>query len=276
MTDRLELKKKTENVPDACGASSVEREWSKLSKEELLVRYQECRDPKLKEEITLRYLYLVKAIAIQMQNVFSNAYQIEDIINEGVIAIMKGIDRYDPKRDNQFETYISKRIRGMIIDLVRSSDWMPRNFRKQNREIEEAQERLGHLWGRPPTEEELAKELHMEIRKLHRLRRMTVMMNVLSLDMVVEDEDERQTLQLSDTDFRGQPERAYLKEETRQMLADGIRSLKEKERLMISLYYVENLNMKQIAKVMQLSEPRISQIHSAAIRRLKHYMEAHA
>ncbi len=276
MTDRLDLTQKPEEVPEAFQETSGEREWSKLSKEELLALYQKDRDPKLKEEITLRYVYLVKAIAIQMQSVFSSAYQMEDIINEGVIAIMKGIDRYDPKRDNQFETYISKRIRGMIIDLVRSSDWMPRNFRKQNKEIEEAQDRLGRLLGRPPTEEELAKELHMEIRKLRRLRRMTVMMNVLSLDMVVEDEDERQTLQLSDTDSRSQPESAYLREETRQILADGIKSLKEKEKLMISLYYVEDLNMKQIAKIMQLSEPRISQIHSSAIRRLKRYMEAHA
>ena len=253
----------------------TERAWDKLSNEELLKLYQEDRDPRIKEIITLRCLYVVKAIALQMRSVFSDYYQLEDIINEGVIAIMRGVDRYDPDRDNQFETYISKRIRGMIIDLVRSRDWMPRKFRKQNKEIEEVRNRLWEERGRAPSDEELAKELQMDVRKLRRFQRMAVMMNVLSLDMVVEDEDEKQTMQLSDPEARSQPENEYLKEETRQILADGIRSLKEKERLIISLYYVEDLSMKQIAKVMELSEPRISQIHRSAIRRLKSYMEAH-
>lgn len=247
-----------------------------LSSEELLALYKKNRDPKIKEMVTLRYVRLVEAIALQMRGVFANSYELEDIVNEGVIAIMKGIDRYDPTKDNQFETYISRRIRGMIIDLMRESDWMPRNFRKQSREIEEVQARLSQSLGRPPSEEELAKELGMDLRKLRRLQRMQVMMNVLSLDMVVEDEEERQTIQLPDSDPRSQPEKAYMKGETRRILAEGIKSLKENEQLMISLYYMEDLNMKQIARVMGLSEPRISQIHSSAIRRLKRYMEANA
>lgn len=104
---------------------------------------------------------------------------------------------------------------------------------------------------------------------------MSVMMNVLSLDMVIEDEDEKRNFQIPDSDVRSQPEQAYLKGETRQTLAEGIKSLNEKEQMVISLYYMENLKMKQIASIMELSEPRVSQIHSSAIRRLKKYMETH-
>lgn len=98
--------------------------------EELLEMYRAEGRIEIKQALVLRYLYIVKTIANQMRNVYTGSLQMEDIINEGVIAIMKGLDRYDPERDNKFETFISRRIRGMIIDLVRKNDWMPRDFRK--------------------------------------------------------------------------------------------------------------------------------------------------
>ncbi len=101
------------------------------------------------------------------------------------------------------------------------------------------------------------------------------MMNVLSLDMITDEEGEHQSMQLSSSDVDSQPERAFLEEESRQMLAEAINSLKEKEKLVVSLYYVEELNMGQIAQVLGVSEPRISQIHSSAIRKLKAYMSTY-
>lgn len=95
--------------------------------EELLAMYDRDRQLEVKQELTLRYLYIAKAVAIQMHNLYADFMQMEDIINEGAIAIMKGIERYDPERDNKFETFISRRIRGMIIDIIRKNDWMPRN-----------------------------------------------------------------------------------------------------------------------------------------------------
>ncbi len=125
--------------------------------EELLAMYQESGELVIKQELVMRYLYIVKTIASQMRGVYAGSLQMEDIINEGVIAIMKGIDRYDPERDNKFETFISRRIRGMIIDLVRKNDWMPRDFRKQIRLMEEARVALGG----DPTDEEIAASLGM-------------------------------------------------------------------------------------------------------------------
>ncbi len=239
--------------------------------EELLALYQESGELSIKQELVMRYLYIVKTIASQMRGIYAGSLQMEDIINEGVIAIMKGIDRYDSERDNKFETFISRRIRGMIIDLVRKNDWMPRDFRKQVRMMEEARIALGS----EASDEEVARHIGMDVKKYRKLQRMSVIMNVLSLDMLIDDEDEHQSLQLSSGDAGSQPEKAFLQEESRQLLAEAVKALKEKEQLVISLYYVEELNMGQIAQVLGVSEPRISQIHSGAIRKLKDYMSTY-
>ena len=243
--------------------------------EELLEMYRAEKKLEVKQALVLRYLYIVKTIAMQMRNIYAGTLQMEDIINEGVIAIMKSIDRYDPERDNKFETFISRRIRGMIIDLVRKNDWMPRDFRKQVKAIEDAQISLGRSLGRVPSDEEIAEVLGMDIRKFRKFQRLSVMMNVLSLDMITDDEGEHQSLQLSNGDADSQPEKAFLKGESRQVLAEAVNSLKEKEKMVISLYYVEELNMGQIAQILGVSEPRISQIHSSAIRKLKAYMSTY-
>lgn len=239
--------------------------------EELLLLYQDTKRLDVKQELVMRYLYIVKTIASQMRGIYSGSLQMEDIINEGVIAIMKGIDRYDPERDNKFETFISRRIRGMIIDLVRKNDWMPRDFRKQVKLMEETRMSLGN----DATDEEIANALGMDVKKYRKFQRMSVIMNVLSLDMLEDDEDEHHSLQLSSRDQSSQPESAFLREEARQVLAEAVEHLKEKEKLVVSLYYVEELNMGQIAQVLGVSEPRISQIHSSAIRKLKAYMSAY-
>ena len=108
----------------------MQKGMEEMTNEELFVLYQESRDQGIKQELTLRYLYLAKSVAIQMNNLYSDFMQMEDIIHEGVIAIMKGIDRYDPERDSKFETFISRRIRGTVIDLIRQNNWIPRNYHK--------------------------------------------------------------------------------------------------------------------------------------------------
>ena len=240
--------------------------------EELLEMYRRDGQLEVKQALTLRHLYIVKTIALQMRSIYAGTLQMEDIINEGVIAIMKGIDRYDPERDNKFETFISRRIRGMIIDLVRKNDWMPRDFRKQVKAMENARLELERTLGVPPSDEQIAEQMGMDIRKYRKIQRMSVMMNVLSLDMITDDEGDHQSLQLSSGDTDSQPEKAFLKGESRQILTEAVNSLKEKEKLVVSLYYVEELNMGQIAQILNVSEPRISQIHSSAIRKLKAYM----
>lgn len=127
----------------------MQKGMEEMTNEELLVLYQESRDQGIKQELTLRYLYLAKSVAIQMNNLYSDFMQMEDIIHEGVIAIMKGIDRYNPERDSKFETFISRRIRGTVIDLIRKNNWIPRNYHKNRQSIENARqylyEKQGHI-----------------------------------------------------------------------------------------------------------------------------------
>lgn len=251
-------------------------DWVKeKTNEELFALYQKEKSLEIRQELTMRYLYIVKAIAVQMQGLYSGSMQMDDVINEGVIAIMKGIDRYDPNKDNKFETFISRRIRGMVIDLVRKNDWMPRDYHRQNRSIEEGRSHLTEKLGRQPSDEEIADYLQMDFQRYLKIRNMSTMLNVLSLDFVMENSEDRQAVQIADMDQDNQPERVFLKEETLQTLVQAINTLKEKEKLVISLYYVEELNMNQIAQMLAVSGPRISQIHSTAIRKLRDYMTSH-
>lgn len=242
-----------------------------MTNEELFRRYREKKEPEVKQELTLRYLYIVKAIAWQMRDLYLGFAQMEDIVDEGVIEIMKGIDRYDPDKDNKFDTFISRRIRGMVIDLMRKNDWMPRNFHRDRRAIEDAAAELADKLGRTPTDQEVAESLGMDMHRYQKIQSMTTMVNVMSLDMTFDGSDESM-LQVPSEEISSQPERKFMQGETSRMLMTAIDKLQTKEKMIISLYYVDNLNMSQIAEVMEISQPRVSQIHAQAIRKLKKYM----
>ncbi len=245
--------------------------FAEKTNEELFDMYRESQDRAVKQELTMRYVYIVKAVAYQMRDMYSDFMQVEDIVNEGVIEIMKAIERYDFTKDNKFETFISRRIRGMVIDMIRKNDWLPRNFHKDSRNMEAATATLTEKLGRQPTEAELSEYLKIDVRKLHRLRRMSTMVNVLSLDMTY-DESEQLLLQIPTEDVTAQPERNFLRKENFRLLTEAIEKLQEKEKLVISLYYVEELNMNQIAEILEVSQPRVSQLHSTAVRKLRKYM----
>lgn len=239
--------------------------------EELFSVYRKTHDPAIRQELTLRYVYIVKAVAYQMRDMYTGSMQPEDIINEGVIEIMKAIDRYDEERDNKFETFISRRIRGMVIDLIRKNDWMPRNYHKDLRTIDDARDAYTRKNGHAPTDEELADSLHMDVKRVQKIQRMQTMTNVLSLDMTYDDQ-EQALLQVPTKNIDEQPEKSFLRGEMTSTLAHAIDQLKDNEKMVISLYYVEELNMNQIAEVMEISQPRVSQLHSSAIKKLKKYM----
>ena len=273
----------TEPFPD-CEMQTSSGEWEKVmsmdelkekTNEELFDLYRKENDEGIKQilrqELTLRYLFIVKAIAYQMRDLYISFTQPEDIINEGVLEIMKGIDRYDPARDNKFDTFISQRIRGMVIDLMRKNDWMPRNFHRDRKNLEEIQTKLTEKLGRAPTDEEVAAESDIDIKKLRKIRSMSTMVNVLSLDMTYDDTDEA-VLQVPTEDEGVLPEASLMNKETTRQLASCIDRLAEKEKMIISLYYVDNLNMSQIADVMEISQPRVSQLHAQAIRKLQKLM----
>lgn len=251
-----------------------QKELESKTNEELLILYKQTNDQKIKQTLVLRYIYIVKNIAMQMRGIYLGFSQIDDIINEGVLAIMTAIDKFDINKHVKFETYISKRIRGMIIDIARKQDWVPRSIRKSAKEIEEAQNILSHQLGRTPTDEEVANHLQISIKKYKEDLGKTGTFNLLSLDMLMEEEGVGQKSGgiLKNTNEL-LPEQYLQKKETAAALKEGLASLREKEQMVLSLYYINELNMKEISVVMQVSEPRISQIHANAIRKLRNYMQ---
>ena len=251
-----------------------EREIGEMDTQELLRLYKETGDESLKWPLVLRYEGLIKNAAMQIRGVYSSFAQIDDIINEGIITLLGAIDKFDPDKGVKFETYVSKRIRGMVIDLARKQDWIPRNVRKRAKEIDLASAELSASLGRSPTDGEIAEHLGITPERYQKDAANIALSNVLSLDVLMDTrEPTGYPMEIPSSDVRSQPELVLQEREMQRALAQGIASLRENEQMVISLYYQKNLSMKEIAQVMEVSEPRISQIHSRAIQKLKLYMK---
>ena len=251
----------------------TEAEIEALGTEELLALYKQTGDEGLKWPLVLRYEGLIKNAALQVRGVFSSFAQVEDIVNEGILTLLGAVDKFDPDKGVKFETYVAKRIRGMVIDLARKQDWLPRNVRQRAREIDDAVSALSNELGRFPTEREVADKLGVSLERYRKDVARTALNNTLSLDALM-DSSELDTYRFEPTDHdeRGQPEVVIQDRELQETLAAGIGRLQENEQIVLSLYYEKNLHMKEIAQVMGISEPRISQIHTRAIQKLREHM----
>lgn len=252
------------------------REVEAMPTDELLKLYKRTGCQDYKWPLVLRYAGLVKSIALRVVGVYHAFAQIDDIVNEGILTLMSAVDKYDPDKGTKFETYASRRIRGMIIDLARRQDWLPRSVRKRSREIDQAVGDLCGTLGRFPTEQEIADKMGVGLEKYQEDLASTALSGIVSLEAIFERRGEGDTgLFLTDSDIGNQPEESLQRVELREKLVEGIRSLREKEQLVLSLYYEKGLNMRRIAQVLDVSEPRVSQIHSRAIQKLRFYLQSY-
>lgn len=241
--------------------------------DELILEYKKTESLEIKQEIVRRHMYIVESSAINMRNVFLSFSEVEDMVNEGVIEIMNGLDRFDPSKGVKFSTYMYNRIRGMIIDRARKQDWVPRNERSKAAYLEKETEQLAIELGREPTDIEISDRTEIEIEEIHRIRSGQGMFAVLSLNKVLESDYDRQGKQIPSGIDMEEPEENCMEKELKRILADAIRSLNEREQIIVSLYYQEELNMQEIGEVLGLSKARISQIHSDILKKLTTYME---
>ncbi|MDE6280481.1 MAG: FliA/WhiG family RNA polymerase sigma factor [Oscillospiraceae bacterium] len=243
---------------------------------ELLSLYKQTGDEELKWPLVLRYEGLIKSAALQIRGVYSSFAQVDDIVSEGILTLLSSIDKFDPDKGIKFETYVAKRIRGMVIDLARKQDWLPRNIRQRAKEIDAAVSNLANELGRFPTDHEVADHLGMPTDKYQKEAARVALSNTLSLDALMDARDlEGHRFEVSSEDPTVQPETVLEDQELQQTLAQGVAALQENEQIVLSLYYEKNLHMKEIAQVMGVSEPRISQIHSRAIQKLRDHMGAY-
>jgi len=252
-------------------AKSYDTKYETKTTDELLADFLETRDQGIKHELILRYSYVVKTIAMQLRGIYISFAEMDDIVNEGIIALMGALEKFDASKNVKFVSYASLRIRGAIIDFARKQDWAPRSVRKMAKEIDSAIGELHIELGRSPVEHEVAAKMGLEIDKYRKALGDTSLHNVLSLDALLDESQGGGAV--ADGNSLDEPAQRLQNAELYGVLKNAIQELKPKEQLVISLYYRKELNMKEIAKILEVSEPRISQIQANAIRHLRKSME---
>ncbi|MDD3570862.1 MAG: FliA/WhiG family RNA polymerase sigma factor [Lachnospiraceae bacterium] len=245
-----------------------------ITNEELFRIYKKTGDISVKHELVLRYIHIVRSVAIQMRGVYNEFTQLDDIVNEGVLAIMSSIDKFDIDKNVKFESYISKRMRGLVIDIARKNDWVSRSTRKNAKDIDKAINVLFTELGRMPSNSEIAEYLKVPIEKYQEYVEKSNIMSVLSFEMLLQEAGEgRMGGQVLNLDTETMPEHCLDRTEMEEEIKKALGKLREREQLVVSLHYVQELSMKEIAVVLGVSEPRVSQIHSNALRKLRIYLQ---
>ena len=236
---------------------------------ELWRRYKDEGDERARERLVVAYSPLVKYVAGRMASGLPSHVEEADLISYGLIGLIGSIERYDLDREIKFETYAVSRIRGAIIDELRSLDWVPRSVRAKARDVEKAHSELENRLGRAPSEEEMADSLGVSVDDFRTTLLEIANSSVLALDdlWTVSDGDGGQ-VSLLDT-IRDpnavDPEEAIDTVELKDRLADAIESLPDRERLVIALYYYETLTLREIGDVLGVTESRVSQLHTKAV-----------
>jgi len=235
---------------------------------EIWKKYQETRDPALRETLILTYSHLIKYIAGRLNIYFGSNVEYEDLISYGVFGLIDAIDKYDMNKGVKFETYASLRIRGAIIDSIREMYWVPRSLRQKCKELEKAYWEVENELGRSATDKDIADKLNISVEELHKLLNEVNVSSLISLEDFLEQNYE---IGVEPTSGRRQDRPEYEAEinELSEILGNAIDKLPEKEKMVLTLYYYEELTLKEISAIMKVSESRISQLHTKAIMRLR-------
>lgn len=245
---------------------------SSLSKRLKNLKDYRCEiDAATKDEIIIEYAPLVKFIAQKIFARLPSNIELDDLISCGVIGLMDAIDKFDPSRDNKFKTYAEFRVRGAILDELRAQDWVPRSVREKAKLVERTYAKLESELGRPATDEEMCKRLECSQDEFHDLLNKSKSVSLLNIDdsATFNRGDKKLLAGLVEGAKNANPFYAVSYKNIRDKIKEGIRALPEKQRLVLSLYYYEDLNLKEIGSVLDVTESRVSQLHTQAIIKLK-------
>lgn len=245
-----------------------------MQEQQLWKEYKKTKSSLLREEIIKKYANLVKIVAGRMNIYTSSQIDYDDLIGYGIFGLIDAIDKFDYEKGFKFETYASLRIRGEIIDNIRKLDWIPRSLRQKNKLLENAVDEFENQNGREPTDEELAEILNMPLASVKDLIKNSVIYNLISLDDYLEQNHDNLSENLNNNYF-DIPEKSFEKKENKEILVKILDELTEKQRQVITLYYYEELTLKEISRIMNVSESRISQIHSKTVKILRNKLSAH-
>lgn len=238
---------------------------------ETLTEYQQTGDLDKRNDLVMHYSYIAKSVAVQMRGITGGYAQVEDVVNEGILTLMDCLDKFTADKGMKFENYAYMRIRNAVIDFVRKQDWVPRRVRRTAREVSDAYNALSTELMREPSTKELADYMGISEEAVNKHFTEINAGAVMSFEDLLQSALPGSTEPpgLVNTEEDSLPEQGLMRQEMRQQLKAAIESLTEKERLVVSLYYYEHLKLHEIAKVMGVSESRVSQTHSKAILKMK-------
>lgn len=237
------------------------------------VQYKEKDDLEARDELIIHYAHLVKYVANRLAIHLSSVVEIDELYSYGIEGLIDAIEKYDHKRNIKFETYAITRIRGAMIDGLRSMDWVPVSLRQKSKELEKTYLVLEARLGRAATDEEVARELGISMDNLYVLFRELASTTIISLDDFLPGEDgddkKKRIIDMLVDNNNGDAQEIIEFKEVKELLSRSISKLPEKEKIVIYFYYFEGLTLKEIGATLDLSESRISQLHTKAILRLR-------
>ena len=237
-------------------------------RQKLWADYAKNPTRELREKIILEYAPLVKVVAGRLSMYLGYNVEYDDLVSYGIFGLIDAIDKFDACKEVKFETYASLRIRGAILDQIRKMDWIPRTVRKRQRDITNAIKDIESRTGRTATDEEISKELGITSEEYDDWQSQMKVTNVISLDEFTESgaNDISESTTVSRYDL---PEEAVEREELKVVLRESLDQLTEKERQVILMYYYEDLTLKEISNVLEVSESRVSQLHTKALNKMR-------
>ena len=227
------------------------------------------KDPAYRDQLITEYLPYVKRIVQRLAVHLPSTVDIDDLMNVGVIGLIQAVDRYDPRRDNKFMTYAIFRIKGAVLSELRARDFLSRSNRRKIRELESVYLRLEQKLGREADDQEIARELGVDLEQVYRTKQMSSISFISLEELGVSSRDEKEKLLSYLANNEDDALSMTKLKELKEGMAQAIKQLPEKERLVISLYYLDELTMKETGKVLGITESRVSQIHSQAILHLR-------
>ena len=223
-------------------AADRDKMWSEYSKQ---------KTPQLREKLIIEYSGLVKVVAGKLSMYLGYTVEYDDLVGYGVFGLIDAIDKFDYGKGIKFETYASLRIRGEILDQIRKMDWIPRTVRQKQKQLDMAYRKIEERTGRLATDEEIAEELGITLEELCNMQNETKVSNIISLDEYMEQGDSK--VEPVETKEYMQPDRVVEKEELKKLLLEVLETLTEKEKKVILLYYYEEMTLKEISNVMDVS-----------------------
>ena len=241
----------------------------------LWILYKKTKRPELYEQLVSKYLSLVHYLANKLNMYTSNLLELDDLYSAGLVGLLEAIERFDIDRGYEFSTFGTLRIKGAIIDEIRKTDWVPRSIREKHKKIKAAIKYLYNSSGHTPSDSEIAQEMDITIEQYNQITDNLGPMFLSSLDENISSKGDGENLTLKDvvSDDTADVQKQIHKEKVKAILLEGIDQLSDREKLVISLYYYEELSLKEIGKILEVSESRVCQIHSSSILKLKNIVK---